>query len=148
MKPAALPLHRSWSDPLVWSNFPLLLFANVWMVRGRIIQGLFLGLSGSLSILYHGSYERAWGEADEKWAYVALGWSLWELYNALCRKTRDIALLYVGVMVVDLGVAVGVFIVAKPLRASRVTTPAYSSWHTAWHWAVVFGQGLLLAASS
>jgi len=130
----------------VWSNGPLFFFSAGWLVRGHVTQGACLGVSASLSVLYHASHETKWGKADEAWAVGALGGSLWTLFTCLRLKSRDAALAFAVALCVDLIAGAALFVKAKPLRASRANSASYSHWHSTWHWAVVVGQGILYVA--
>ena len=140
---------RPWTDPLMWSNLPLFFFAAGWLARGHAAMGLCLGLSAALSALYHGSFEGdRWAAADEAWAYVALATSLGTLRGSLAAKPCWQAAAYAGALCLDLAVSTAIFVKAKPLRATRTSSTAYSDWHSAWHLAVVVGQGILFLAGA
>ena len=130
----------------MWSNLPLLIIAIMWWRCGFPIQSLALASSAYLSILYHGSAEEEFAEADQVAAVAAFISSTWQLLSMLGKMVGTAAFYVCGALAFDVGVAFYCYMTATRLWGLRHSHEAarYSSWHTAWHLGIVVGQGILL----
>jgi hypothetical protein len=149
--------RREYVDPLVSSNVPLLLVAYGFVHVEYYLHGMLVALSAIASILYHSSGENTfWLMFDQPLAAVAFVSSLFLLQDAALRMEPTWKQL-----VFTLALATDIFVAflcyTKAIREEKAQIMAnasvrygasvtYKKWHTAWHLAIVVGQGILLAA--
>ncbi|KAJ8602070.1 hypothetical protein CTAYLR_001603 [Chrysophaeum taylorii] len=129
---------RTWDDPVVWSNFPLLVLGALWS-RYDSRQAILLGCGAAASVMYHSSGEERWLQTDRVLAMAGFGSSLMVAYEVRAVFSAPEAL--------ALAMVVGLAFVAYRLGDKRKGNASYEAWHTAWHGLIVLGQLMLFAAA-
>ena len=136
--------RRHWSDPIMASNYPLLMLAFFF----GDAHGVVLACSAIASLLYHRSAETECLEVDRALAMAAFLSSLALMRTAAARPGIFLLLLadiFLAFVALNYSNKRG----PREKKTRRtLDNPGYNLWHTAWHLFIVAGQILLLIAKT
>mmetsp|Transcript_14236 Transcript_14236/g.17196 ORF Transcript_14236/g.17196 Transcript_14236/m.17196 type:complete len:181 (-) Transcript_14236:181-723(-) len=135
--------RRTWKDPIVASNYPLVILAAHFFSRDKI-HATALASSAIASLLYHKSAERHWLWLDRSLASIAFFSSLLLLRPLIIYRRSPIIVVLLCLDIIFAFFALSFSNSDKSTRYSTATSASYNRWHTVWHSLIFFGQLLLL----
>ncbi len=136
-------MRRHWMDPVVASNYPLLVLGYLF----RDVHGATLASSAVASLFYHRSAETEFLLVDRTLAAAAFLSSLIIILRTVSWKSTIAVALAADILLAFLALKLS----NRRRRTGQQKTldsPNYNRWHTIWHVLIVAGQLLLLYHSN